>query len=108
MTALTLDLPPDLYARLREEAARQGKPPEGVVREWLAERLSPPPAVSARDTARAALRAAGLLVAEPLDGALRGRAAGPASTIETVGAALERAGGRSLSAIIIEQRGPKE
>ncbi len=39
MTALTVELSPELYARLRAEAERQGKLPEGVVREWLTERL---------------------------------------------------------------------
>ena len=32
MTALTVELPPNLYARLPFEAERQGKPPEGVAR----------------------------------------------------------------------------
>lgn len=108
MTALILDLPPDLYARLHEEAARQGKPPEGVVREWLAERLAPPPQSEGRAAARAALRAAGLLAVVPLADGLRNRAAGSALNTETVGADLESAGGRPLSAIIIEQRGPRE
>lgn len=44
MTALVLDLPPELYARLHAEAERQGKPPESVAREWLNERLTPPSA----------------------------------------------------------------
>ncbi len=77
MTALILDLPPDLYARRHEEAARQGKPPEGVVREWLAERPSRSPDTRVRDAARGALQAAGLLLAEPLDDGLRARTAGP-------------------------------
>jgi plasmid stability protein len=80
MTALTLDLPPDLYARLRAEAERQGRPLEGVAREWLAERLAPPTAAlpveetyPPRDRERSieAMRAAGL-VAEPSP-ALRAR-----------------------------------
>ncbi len=106
MTALILDLPPDLYARRHEEAARQGKPPEGVVREWLAERPSRSPDTRVRDAARGALQAAGLLLAEPLDDGLRARTAGPELTVEMVGAELERAGEHPLSAIIIEQRGP--
>ncbi len=107
MTALILDLPPDLYARLRAEAERQGKLPEGVVREWLAERLPAPPGNSARGRARAALRAAGLLVEDPLGPGLRARTAGPGLTVDEVGADLERAGGRPLSEIILDQRGPQ-
>ena len=42
MTTLTLELSPDLYDRLRDEAARLDKPAEVVVREWLA-----PPAPAA-------------------------------------------------------------
>lgn len=107
MTALILDLPPDLYARLHEEAVRQGKPPEGIAREWLAERLSPPPTTDQRAAARAALHVAGLLVAEPIDEGLRASITGPELSVESVGAALERTGGPPLSTIIIEQRGPK-
>ncbi len=72
----------------------------------MAERLAPSPDMRARDAARGALQAAGLLIAEPIDDALRARPAGPEPTVEMVGAALERTGGRPLSAIIIEQRGP--
>jgi hypothetical protein len=41
MTILTLDLPPDVYERLRQEAARQGKPERVVAQALLTERLSP-------------------------------------------------------------------
>ena len=105
MTTITLDLPTDLYDRLREEADRAGKPPAVVAREWLAERLPAPVAISDRDKAREALRAAGLLVEFPPDVIARARAV--TVTLEEVSAALERAGGRPLSEIVIEQRGPK-
>ena len=72
MTALTLELPPELYDRLRAEAERLGHPVEAVAQGWLAERLvaiggqtdAAPPAtapMSDRDRATEALRAAGLL-----------------------------------------------
>jgi len=114
MTALILDLPPELFARLRAEAERQGKPPEGVAREWLAERLEPhttaipgegthPP--HDRERSIAARRAVGLVV-EPSP-AQRARAACATMTLEEVSAALDRAEGKPLSEIILEQRGPK-
>lgn len=105
MTALTVELPPDLYARLRAEAERQGKPPEGVAREWLAERLDRSPAAGDRERSVAALRAAGLLV-EPGPATLA-RAAGATMTLDEVSAALDRADGKPLSEIVLEQRGPK-
>jgi hypothetical protein len=42
MTILTLDLPPDVYERLRQEAARQGKPERAVAQALLTERLRSP------------------------------------------------------------------
>jgi hypothetical protein len=61
MTTLTLDLPPDLYERLRQEAARQGKPERTVAQALLAERLmshsdagsEPPLAIQMAATIRA-------------------------------------------------------
>jgi predicted transcriptional regulator len=107
MTTLTLELPPEVYRRLHEEADRLGKPPQVVVQEWLIERLSVPIPVSGsgeREQARQALRAAGLLVEQrsPLcqhvDQKVR---------LEDVEAALARVGGKPLSDIVLEQRGPK-
>lgn len=108
MAALMLELPPQLYARLRDEAERIEKPMATVVEEWLADRLLVPPPGNDRERARAALLAAGLLVAEPLSPELRQRVASAALTLEEVGAGLERAGGRPLSEIVLEQRGPKD
>ena len=105
MTALTVELPPELYARLRAEAERQGKTPEGVAREWLAERLDPAPTAGDRERSIAALRAVGLL-AEPSP-AMLARAARATMTLDEVSAALDRAGGKPLSEIILEQRGPQ-
>jgi hypothetical protein len=49
MTTLTIELPPEIYDRLRAEAQRQGKQEQDVVQTMLAEQLiaetsvSPPP-----------------------------------------------------------------
>jgi predicted transcriptional regulator len=107
MTALTIELPPEIIARLRAEAERVGKPISTVVEEWLKQHLPDPPPLSERERARAALRAAGLLAEDPLGPALRLRAEQANVTLEEVSADLERAGGRPLSEIILEQRGPK-
>jgi len=107
MITLTLELPPEVYRRLHEEADRLGKPPQVVVQEWLIERLSVPIPVSGsgeREQARQALRAAGLLVAQPPR--LRQRVAQKVR-LEDVEAALARVGGKPLSDIVLEQRGPK-
>ncbi len=106
MTTLTLDLSPDLYARLSAEAGRLGKPVATVAQEWLAERLPAPDLTSDRERVRAALRAAGLLV-EPTPEEIAW-AETVTVTLEEVSADLDRAGGRPLSEIVLEQRGPKE
>lgn len=105
MTALTVELSPELYARLRAEAERQGKLPDGVVREWLTERLAPAPTGGDRERSIAALRAAGLLAA-PSPATLV-RATRATMTLDEVSAALDRSGGTPLNEIVLEQRGPK-
>ncbi len=106
MKVLNLKLPPQVYRRLREDAARLGKPPQVVAQEWLVERLTLPTTEpsSDRERARQALRAAGLLT--ELGPNLR-RLADPTVRLEDVSAALNRAGGKTLSEVILEQRGPK-
>lgn len=106
MTALSLKLLPQVYRRLHKEADRLDKPPQVVAQEWLIERLTPSPAAvsSDRERARQALRAAGLLT--ELGPNLR-RLADPTVRLEDVRTALNRAGGKSLSEIILEQRGPR-
>ncbi len=110
MATLTLDLTPELYERLRLEAERRGTSAQEIAREWLAERLTPavPSPLSDRDRATEALRTAGLLVEEPLGPYLRELAESSTATLEEVSADLERAGGKPLSEIVLEQRGPKE
>ena len=105
MTTITLDLAPDLFARLRAEAARQGKPAQALAQEWLVERLAASPPDGERARVRSALRAAGLLdtlTPEELE-----RAARSDATLDEVSAALDRSAGEPLSAIVLAQRGPK-
>ncbi len=106
MAQLTLELPPEAYQRLHEAATRLGKPPQVVAQEWLIERLSVPmPAPdSARENVRRALRAAGLLVERSPHLYRHGDRQ---VRLEDVEASLARVGGKPLSEIVLEQRGPK-
>ncbi len=107
MTKLSLELPPELYHRLREEATRQGKSPQAVAQEWLAERLALVDEVlnGGRKQVRAVLRAAGLLT--ELGPTLLAKA-DPTVRLEEVQEALHRAEGKPLSEIILEQRSLRE
>jgi hypothetical protein len=105
MSQLLLELPPELFERLRREADRVGKPVETLASEWLSERLRLDKP-SERERARAVLREAGLLT--ELGPELKRRANEATSSLEEVSAALSRTGGKPLSEIVIEQRGPKE
>ncbi|MCX6048958.1 MAG: hypothetical protein NT075_27985 [Chloroflexi bacterium] len=106
MTQLVLELPIDLYERLRDLAQKQGKPSQDIVRDLLAERLPPIAPLDQREQARAILRAAGLLA--ELGPEMEERAAQATMTLEEVRAALDAAGGPPLSELILEMRGPKE
>lgn len=46
MTMLTLELPQELYERLRQEAQRLGRPAHEIATAWLAERLQEPTSVA--------------------------------------------------------------
>ena len=106
LSEVILHLPADLYERLRWEANRAGKPAPLMAQEWLAERLAAtsPPELDERTRVTEVLRAAGMLA--ELGPELRARA-DPTISLEKVQAALDRAGGKPLSEIILEQRGPK-
>jgi hypothetical protein len=115
MTMLTLDLPPDVYLRLHQDAERMGQTVESLAAMWLVERTRhtparddlPPPALPGeRERARAVLREAGLLT--ELSPEEKERAARSTATLEEVQAAFARAGGKPLSEIVDEMRGPKE
>ncbi len=107
MTTLTLELSPELYERLHTEADYLDKPVGVVAQEWLAERLVPQARalIGERERATSALRAAGLLA--ELGPEMRKRAESSTATLEEISAAFERAEGKPLSEIILEQRGPK-
>jgi hypothetical protein len=109
MTRITLDLSPELYERLTAEAARLGKSSQHVAQEWLAERLTPaaPSPTPTGDRAQAikALRDAGLLT--ELSAEEQVRASQSSATLNEVRAAMDRAGGKPLSELILEMRGPK-
>jgi hypothetical protein len=105
MTTLTLELPIAVYERLKDEAARAGKPVETLVEDWLIQR-APPPAQSERERAREVLRAAGLLT--ELGPELKRRAEESTATLEEVQAIFARVGGPPLSETVLEMRGPKE
>jgi hypothetical protein len=92
-----------MYQRLNEEAQRRGKPIEATAEALLAERLAAP--IGERERATEVLRAAGLL-AEP-GPEMQGRAARSTATLAEVQAALAKGTGKTLSEIMIEQRGPK-
>ncbi len=108
MTSLILELSDELYERLRAEAERQGRSEGEVAREWLSERLDVPAPAPAgeRERATEVLRAAGLLTELGPEGKERARRS--TATLEEVRAALGRAGGKPLSEVVLEMRGPKE
>jgi hypothetical protein len=106
LSEVVLHLPVDLERRLRWEAKRVGKPAPILAQEWLAERLVATPELELDERARVTevLRASGMLA--ELGPELYARA-DPTISLEEVQAALDRAGGKPLSEIILEQRGPK-
>lgn len=106
MSQLVIDLPLDLYERLRELARKQGKRSQDVARELLAARLPPPIPPAERERVREVLRAAGLLA--ELGPEMEKRAAEATMTLEEVRTGLDSAGGVPLSELILEMRGPKE
>jgi plasmid stability protein len=106
MTTLTLELPADVYARLRERATQQGATVEQIAQTLIAEQVPPVPVPTERERVREILRAAGMLA--ELTPEEKARAAQSTLTLEEAQAILGRAGGKPLSEIVIEQRGPKE
>jgi hypothetical protein len=105
MTTLTIDLPANVYERLRSVAEQKHVTIEAVAQEWLAEK-SAGAMTSERERLKEVLRAAGKL-AEPSPEMQR-LAAESTLTLDEARAILDRAGGKPLSEIILEMRGPKE
>jgi hypothetical protein len=101
-----IKLSPRHYQLLQGIALKMGKAPETLSREILEQALQqttmePPPD---REAVRLVLRAAGR--AQSLSPALRQRII-PGVTLEEVQESLAQAGGKPLSEIILEQRGPR-
>jgi hypothetical protein len=106
MTSLTVELAPAVYQRLYEEADRLGKPAQVVAQELLTERLATLTVApdDEQERVRRVLQEAGLLT--ELGPELR-KLADPTIPLQEVRAALDRVEGKSLSEIVLEQRGPK-
>ena len=103
MDILTLELPKDLLALLQKRAVEKGEEPQRVVLEILQKELAPE-AKRKRERVRQKLREAGRI--RPLGDELR-KMIIPDVKHEDVEGAFARAGGKPLSQIVIEQRGPK-
>lgn len=95
----------DVYQRLLVEAKQRGAPVKAVAEHLLTEKLSSTQP-SERDRATAVLKAAGLLV-EPSP-EMRRLAAESTLTLAEARAILDRVGGKPLSEVILDMRGPKE
>lgn len=101
MNTITIDLSPETYKRLEEQARRAGQAVEVLSRELLEAALKSSEEAHPRTT-REVLRAAGCT--RPLSETLRSKIL-PGVTLDEVRAILEYAAGPSLSDIIQEQRG---
>jgi hypothetical protein len=103
MTTLMIEVPPETYAELSSIAKQTGRSAADLalaqLQQWLASLHSQP------SREQALLREAGL-VADPSPEMLQ-RAAQASMTLSEVRAALDRVGGKPLSEVIIEMRGPK-
>ena len=113
MTSITIELPANVYERLRATASQQGKPVEEIVQAVVVQHapqprpdlLAPAPP-GERERGIAVLRDAGMLA--ELSPQEKARAARSTLTLEEARAILDPAGGKPLSEVIIEMRGPKE
>ena len=103
MHTIRIDLPPETYRRLEEQARRAGQAPEALSCQLLETALQACEATQLR-TSREVLQAANRV--RPLGATLR-RKIIPGVTLEEVRAALAHTAGPSLSDIISEQRGPR-
>ncbi len=103
MGTIMIDLPPETYKRLKEQARKASQAPEVFGQHLIETALRTPEATSPR-TVREALYATGR--ARPLSKTLR-RKIIPGITLDEVRAILAKAPGPSLSDIIEEQRGTR-
>lgn len=107
MTTLTLDVPREVFVRLKQRAAGAGTSVEAVARELLVEQVARqlPEPHAEREVVWEILRDAGLLA--DLTPAEARRGAEADVSLDEISAALDRAVGPDLSELIIEMRGPK-
>jgi hypothetical protein len=103
MNTITINLSPEAYQRLEEQARQAGQAVEVFSRDLLEAALKAGEEIHRRTT-REVLQAAGR--ARPLSETLRHKIL-PGVTLEEVRTILAHAAGPSLSAIIQEQRGAK-
>ncbi len=103
MSAITIDISPETYQKLAEQACNTGKKIEVLSSELLEDALTSRETARPK-TAREVLQAKGQV--RPLADTLRRRII-PGVTLDEVRKALTQAGGPSLSDIILAQRGPK-
>jgi hypothetical protein len=103
MPTIVIDLSPEIYRRLEEEARQVGKAPGAFPRELLETALHAQEEPRPR-TAREALQAAGRI--HPLSEVLR-RQIIPGVPLDAVRRAMSQAAGPTLSTIVLEQRGSK-
>jgi hypothetical protein len=104
MNTLVVDVSEETYRLLEERARSAGKAPEVLGRELIERALRGsdlPVPRSARDVLEMADRT------RPLSDTLRQRII-PGVTLDEVRTAVLEAGGRSLSEIVLEQRGAKQ
>ncbi len=104
MSTLVINVSPETYRRLEEQARNAGKAPEALTRELIEAALQDPKAPPHR-TARDVLET--LDRTRPLSEALRRRII-PGVTLDEVRTALAQAAGPSLSEIVLKQRGPRQ
>jgi len=107
MATVKIELSSELYERLRRIASSHGTSVEDLAQTWIQAKSEVEPAPeSMRERLRAALRAAGLLA--ELTEHEKHLAAESTLTLEEARAILDRVGGKPLSEVILEMRGPKE
>jgi len=104
MTTLSLELPPELYERLAQEAKEVGDSVQVVAQRTLEERFGLTPA-SEREQVWQALQLSGLLT--ELGPEMTARAERSTASLEEVQAAFDHSEGKPQRDCLIEMRGPK-
>ena len=104
MAELLIELPPEVYNKLRDKADLLGKSPQELAQDLVITQLnaSQEEILPERERGRQALIEAGLLT--ELGPELKKRANPKALSLEEAQRILSTAGGKALSEIVIEQR----